>query len=36
MTEAMYDLLLIIDTVVRGIMMLTITSGIIYWIRSKK
>ena len=33
MTEAMYDLMYIIDTVVRVVMMLTIIFGIGYWIR---
>ena len=33
MTDAMYDLLYIIDTIVRIIMMLSITSIIIYWLR---
>ena len=36
MTEAMYDLLYIIDIVVRTIMMLTIIWGIIYWLRGPR
>ena len=33
MTEAMFDLMYIIDTVVRCIMMLTIIWGIRYWLK---
>jgi len=35
MTEALYDLLYIIQAVVQIILMLTMTVGVVFWIRRK-
>ncbi len=36
MSEAMFDLLYIIDILIRLIMMITIIIGIVYWIRGPR
>ena len=36
MSEAMFDLMYIIDFLIRILMMMSIISGIIYWIRGPR
>ena len=36
MSEAMFDLLYIMDILIRLIMMITITIGVVYWIRGPR